>query len=63
MANFQLFQVGKNVTAYKVGDHVGVGCVVDSCLDCSSCKVMNLALENALTYGFVPDTHIISMEY
>ena len=57
MANYQLFQVGKNVTAYKVGDHVGVGCVVDSCLACSSCKVLNFAPANAPTSGFVPDTH------
>jgi uncharacterized zinc-type alcohol dehydrogenase-like protein len=26
--------VGASVTKYKVGDHVGVGCFVDSCLDC-----------------------------
>ena len=51
------------MTAYKVGDHVGVGCVVDSCLDCSSCKVMNVAPANAPVSGFVPDTHIISMEF
>ena len=30
--------VGKNVTRVKVGDHVGVGCMVDSCLNCSACK-------------------------
>jgi len=30
--------VGKNVTRVKVGDHVGVGCMVDSCLKCSACK-------------------------
>ena len=29
--------VGSGVTKYKVGDHVGVGCFVDSCRECSSC--------------------------
>lgn len=31
-------QVGSKVTKYKVGDHVGVGCFVDSCRTCSSCR-------------------------
>jgi uncharacterized zinc-type alcohol dehydrogenase-like protein len=30
--------VGSKVTKYKVGDQVGVGCFVDSCRVCSSCK-------------------------
>lgn len=30
--------VGSEVTKYKVGDHVGVGCFVDSCRECDSCK-------------------------
>lgn len=30
--------VGNKVTKYKVGDHVGVGCMVDSCRHCSSCE-------------------------
>lgn len=30
--------VGKRVTRYKVGDRVGVGCQVDSCRVCPSCK-------------------------
>jgi alcohol dehydrogenase (NADP+) len=30
--------IGSEVTKYKVGDHVGVGCFVDSCRECSSCK-------------------------
>lgn len=29
--------VGSEVTKYKVGDRVGVGCFVDSCRECSSC--------------------------
>jgi uncharacterized zinc-type alcohol dehydrogenase-like protein len=31
-------QVGSKVTKYKVGDHVGVGCMVDSCRHCSPCE-------------------------
>lgn len=30
--------VGKNVTKFKVGDHAGVGCFVDSCRECPACK-------------------------
>ncbi len=30
-------EVGSEVTRYKVGDRVGVGCMVDSCGDCTSC--------------------------
>jgi uncharacterized zinc-type alcohol dehydrogenase-like protein len=31
-------QVGTEVTKFKVGDLAGVGCLVDSCQTCSSCK-------------------------
>ena len=31
-------EVGAEVTKYKVGDHVGVGCFVDSCRQCDNCK-------------------------
>ena len=30
--------VGSDVTRFKVGDRVGVGCMVDSCRECSSCQ-------------------------
>ncbi|STY28413.1 oxidoreductase, Zn-dependent and NAD(P)-binding [Legionella wadsworthii] len=30
-------QVGSSVRKFKVGDHVGVGCFVDSCRKCESC--------------------------
>jgi uncharacterized zinc-type alcohol dehydrogenase-like protein len=30
--------VGDTVTKYKVGDMVGVGCLVDSCLSCHECE-------------------------
>ncbi len=29
--------VGKNVTKFKVGDRAGVGCMVDSCMECANC--------------------------
>jgi uncharacterized zinc-type alcohol dehydrogenase-like protein len=31
-------RVGDKVSKFKVGDHVGVGCIVDSCGKCDSCK-------------------------
>lgn len=30
--------IGKSVTKFKVGDKVGVGCMVNSCMKCESCK-------------------------
>ena len=30
-------EVGSDVTKFKVGDKVGVGCIIDSCLDCEMC--------------------------
>lgn len=29
--------VGTSVTKFKTGDHVGVGCMIDSCRQCASC--------------------------
>ncbi|MET8952252.1 NAD(P)-dependent alcohol dehydrogenase [Streptomyces sp. NPDC004129] len=31
-------EVGPGVTRFKVGDHVGVGCMVDSCRECENCR-------------------------
>jgi Zn-dependent alcohol dehydrogenase len=31
-------EVGAGVTKFKVGDRVGVGCLVDSCRTCTYCK-------------------------
>ncbi|MFB2661669.1 NAD(P)-dependent alcohol dehydrogenase [Shewanella mangrovisoli] len=33
----RVVQVGCQVNKYKVGDHVAVGCMVDSCQECSHC--------------------------
>ncbi|WP_300664848.1 NAD(P)-dependent alcohol dehydrogenase [Fluviicola sp.] len=34
----RVISVGNHVTKFKTGDLVGVGCIVDSCRECSSCK-------------------------
>lgn len=31
-------QIGSNVSNHKVGDIVGIGCIVDSCRQCNSCE-------------------------
>lgn len=31
-------EVGSKVSKYKIGDHVGIGCFVDSCRSCVHCK-------------------------
>lgn len=46
--------IGSQVTKHKVGDHVGVGCFVDSCRTCVNCKsdLDNYCLEGMTqTYG------------
>jgi uncharacterized zinc-type alcohol dehydrogenase-like protein len=42
--------VGTKVTKHKVGDRVGIGCLVDSCRTCASCKE---DLENFCENGYV----------
>ncbi len=53
-------QVGAAVTRFKVGDVVGVGCLVDSCQQCEQCKN---DLEQFCTQGSTgtfnsPDAHL-----
>ncbi|MFD9467230.1 NAD(P)-dependent alcohol dehydrogenase [Streptomyces sp. NPDC060027] len=43
-------EVGSGVTKFKVGDRVGVGCLVDSCRACDNCKA---GLEQYCTGGGV----------
>ena len=43
-------RVGAGVKKFKVGDKVGVGCLVNSCQDCASC---NEGLEQYCLNGFV----------
>jgi uncharacterized zinc-type alcohol dehydrogenase-like protein len=46
--------VGSEVTKYKVGDRVGVGCFVDSCRECDNCKA---GLEQYCTGGGMVGTY------
>lgn len=34
----RVIETGADVTKYKVGDHVAVGCLVDSCRECDQCR-------------------------
>ena len=58
-------RVGSDVTKLKVGDFAGVGCLVDSCRTCSSCKQ---DLEQYCLNGWVgtynsQDKHLGTMTY
>lgn len=45
--------VGRDVSRFKVGDTVGVGCLVDSCRHCSSCaEGLEQYCENGLTLTY-----------
>ena len=47
-------KVGRNVTKLRVGDAVAVGCMVDSCFGCRSCRAFEEQYclnGNVLTYG------------
>jgi uncharacterized zinc-type alcohol dehydrogenase-like protein len=49
-------EVGAEVTAYAIGDRVGVGCMVNSCRECENCRrgEEQYCLQgNTLTYGSV----------
>src|SRR5271168_2305539 len=37
----RVIKTGNQVTKFKIGDLVGVGCFVDSCRECSQCKKGN----------------------
>lgn len=43
-------EVGSNVTKWKVGDRVGVGCLVNSCGECEQCVA---GFENYCINGFI----------
>ena len=52
----KVIAVGSNVSQFKIGDTVGVGCIVDSCRHCSSCEEgLEQYCENGMTgtYGSV----------
>jgi uncharacterized zinc-type alcohol dehydrogenase-like protein len=46
-------EVGHRVTTFSVGDHCGVGCMVDSCMECDRCLVgeEQLCKQQVQTYG------------
>ncbi|GAA4282025.1 NAD(P)-dependent alcohol dehydrogenase [Gaetbulibacter aestuarii] len=52
--------VGNNVSDFKVGDYVGVGCMVDSCHECASCeRDLEQFCENGATFTYnSPNPHI-----
>jgi uncharacterized zinc-type alcohol dehydrogenase-like protein len=47
--------VGSNVTDFKIGDRVGVGCFVDSCGECGACKrgEQNYCRQHVQTYSTI----------
>lgn len=46
-------EVGAEVTKFKVGDHVGVGCMVNSCGRCSSCDAgLEQYCKNGATFTY-----------
>ncbi|XP_037445156.1 probable cinnamyl alcohol dehydrogenase 5 [Triticum dicoccoides] len=51
-------EVGKNVTKFKTGDRVGVGCMVNSCQSCESC---NKGFEN-LCPGIIPTYNLVDLD-
>jgi uncharacterized zinc-type alcohol dehydrogenase-like protein len=70
-------EVGPGVTKFKVGDRVGVGCMVDSCRECENCKAGleqycakgNVGTYNALdkngepTYGGYSEKIVVDENY
>ncbi|MFT6839044.1 MAG: putative zinc-type alcohol dehydrogenase-like protein, partial [Sediminicola sp.] len=56
----RITEVGADVTKFKVGQMVGVGCMVDSCQECSACKDdMEQFCENGATFTYNgPDKHL-----
>jgi alcohol dehydrogenase (NADP+) len=57
--------VGKDVKSFKEGDLAAVGCLVDSCRTCPSCKAhLEQFCENGFTLTYnSPDKHTGSMTY
>ena len=54
--------VGANVKSVAVGDRVGVGCIVDSCMNCGQCEKseeqycengMTMTYSSAITHGHI----------
>jgi len=60
----RVLQTGSNVSAFKPGDCVGVGCMVDSCGICTDCRddLEQFCQEAVFTYNS-PDKHTGKMTY
>jgi alcohol dehydrogenase (NADP+) len=69
--------VGEDVRKFKVGDHAGIGCLVDSCRDCHSCdaglesycrtgKVLTyngIAHDGSVTYGGYSEAVVVDERF
>jgi len=55
----KITQVGDHVKKFKVGDTVGIGCLVDSCRECQNCKDdLEQYCLNQATYTYsIPEPH------
>jgi alcohol dehydrogenase (NADP+) len=55
----RITQVGDHVKKFKVGDTVGIGCLVDSCRECQNCKQdLEQYCLNQPTYTYsIPERH------
>src|SRR4051812_30376668 len=58
-------EVGKNVTAFKVGGLAAIGCLVDSCRNCSDCQQgLENYCQNEIIFTYnSPDKHTGKMTY
>ncbi|KAM3244830.1 hypothetical protein ACQJBY_056273 [Aegilops geniculata] len=54
----EVTEVGKNVTKFKTGYRVGVGCMVNSCRTCESC---NKGFENHCP-GIIPTYNLVDLD-
>lgn len=61
----RISKVGKEVKSFKAGDLAGVGCMVDSCRSCQSCKEnLEQYCEKGMTLTYnSPDKHSGKMTY
>ncbi|PUZ46579.1 hypothetical protein GQ55_7G090900 [Panicum hallii var. hallii] len=69
-------EVGTNVSGFKVGDRVGVGCIVEACLDCDLChrseenycdKLVltynGILSDGSVTYGGYSETLVVHSKF
>jgi alcohol dehydrogenase (NADP+) len=61
----RVVKVGENVSKFREGDTVGVGCMVDSCLTCANCKAdLEQFCEVGTTWTYnSPDKHTGGITY